>query len=203
MRLLLVALLLLATPALAQLQFDSTPKPATSPAPNPVLDGSGIAWLQRTPMTLFDLGMMELTDTANKLGIAADGIQGAVAEYQEEKKLIVIGFYSALSFNAPDCIELAQRLREALFLQRRDPEKLAREVGAYFISYGPIDPNRPRNIGRELMEIIRITIYQQGGLCQLPLTNDNAEIWEDPNAAKPANAEQKKEGSKTAAPAKP
>lgn len=205
MRALILALTLLALPAAAQLQFDSSAPPApTAPTTQSIAPGAGLAYLQRTPMTLFDLGMMELTETANKLATAADGVQGAVAEYQEEKKIIAIGFYSALDYDAPACIELAQRLRDGMFLHRADREELAREVGSYFVSYGAIDPTRPRSVGHELMEMTRITIYQQGGICQLPLTSDAAEVWADPNAEKSDKATATKStNKKDTAPAKP
>jgi hypothetical protein len=198
MRALLFVLLLLSLPAAAQLQFDSSKPAAPLAGPSP---GAGVAWLQKTPMTLFDLGMMELTETASKLstGAATDGLQGAVAEYQEAKKIISIGFYSALDYDAPACIELAQRLRDGLFMHRKDQEQLAREVGSYFISYGPLDPARPRSIGAELMEMIRITVYQQGGICQLPLTSDAAEVTDDPTTKK----DTPKPDAKDVAPAKP
>ena len=183
MRLLLALILLLPLPALAQLQFDTAPAPVDTGMVPP-----GVAWLQNKPMTLFDLGMMELTNAANQLVSSMPEVRGAVAEFQNEKGLIAVSFYAALPYSKEACSKMAMQLRDALFLQRKDPDKLERELASYFISYGPIDPTRPRSIGRELRQIMRVTVYQQEGACQLPLTNDDIVHWQDelPASDKPA-----------------
>lgn len=183
MRLILALLLLLPLPALAQLQFDSAPAPVDTGTVPP-----GVQWLQNKPMTLFDLGMMELTNAANQLASTLPEVRGAVAEFQNEKGLIAVSFYAATPYSKDACSKMAMQLRDALFLQRKDPERLERELASYFISYGPVDPSRPRSVGRELRQIVRVTVYQQEGACQLPLTNDDIIHWQDelPEDNKPA-----------------
>ncbi len=58
MKKLLIALLLAPLPALAQIHIDNDKSSPPSLPP-------GIAWLEHQPVTLFDLGLMELTHQAS------------------------------------------------------------------------------------------------------------------------------------------
>ena len=168
------------------LQFDaSTPPTAPTAAPTAPIT-NGVQWLQQQPMTLFDLGMMELTNAANKLIDTTPEIAGAVAEFQSEKNIIAISFYANAPYTEQSCLYLAQKMRGGLFSNRTDTDALARELGSYFISYGTPNPTRPRSIGRELITITRIAIYMPGGACQLPLQTDEAIYDKDPNYTPPA-----------------
>ena len=176
MRFLITLLMLtLAAPAQAQLQFESKPDPAAAPP--------GIRWLQKEPMSLFDLGMMELTNTANKIAVSFENVRGAVTEYRPEKGTIAVTFYYAAPYAAEMCTAQAKRLRDAMFPQRTDVARLAAELNSYFMSYGPNNDNRPRSLGQELIAMLRISIYMQGGICQLSLVSDTPEVWEDPTTA--------------------
>ena len=179
MRPILALLLLLPLPALAQLQFDTAPVPTAAAPINPLDMPAGIEWLQNKPMTLFDLGLMEMSNAANIVGPGVVGVRGGVAEFQADKGLIAVSFYAGLPYGQDTCLRLVSELRDKMFLQRQDRERLERELSSYFISYGPPDPTRPRNIGFELVRMTRVTAYMQGGACQLPLTSDEAEYWQD------------------------
>ena len=206
MKKLLAALMLLATPALAQpMQFDSAPSP--SAAPSIEATSPGLAWLQRKPMTLFDLGMMELTQAANKAAEGMFDVGGGVAEYIPDQGLIAISFYASTAYSQQNCGFVLKKLRDTMFQKRDDKAALARELASYFISYGPQDPAKPANIGAELLASTRVVGYMPGGMCQMSLVDDEIRYWKDPNAPEPTLPPAATEAAKPApaapAPAKP
>lgn len=182
MRFLLLALLLLATaPAQAQLQFESAPTQPTMQSLTP-----GINWLQRTPASLFDLGMMELTGAANKTASALFDVTGAVAEYQPDSGLIALSFYAKTAYSEQNCGFVINKLRDSMFPKRDDPHQLATDLGSYFSNYGASLPDRPNSVGAELVAILRFAVFMPGGACQMPLYgSDEVTYWKDPNAPPP------------------
>lgn len=191
MRLLLSAalLMLIALPAAAQLQFgpqgNSAPPPAETPPSLQSLT-PGVMWLQRTPATLFDLGMMELTAAANKSANAVFDITGAVAEYQAEKGLLALSFYARTQYSELNCELVVTKLRDTMFPSRDNPQLLADDLGSYFSAYGATTPGRPGSIGTELVAILRFAVFMPGGACQMPLYgSDTITYWKDPNAPPP------------------
>jgi len=185
MKKLLLPLLLLALPAHANsLQFDSQPAPATNAA------APGMAWLQQQPMTLFDLGMMELSETATKATEGLFDVAGAVAEYREESGRIAVTFYARTPYSEQNCQYIATKMREQMFPKRDDRRQLALELAAYFVSYGPAHPGRPSGIGEELVDRLSIAVFLPGGACEVPLTSDDLTFWKDPNFVATAPATQ-------------
>lgn len=198
----LLAALLLSTPALAQpLQFESKQAPALPPttapnSPQGPSTSSGLSWLQRQPMTLFDLGMMELSKTAMEAARSNADLRGGLADFSSETGVIAVSFYSAKPYVEQLCADTALDIRDVMFPRRDNPEALASELASYFVSYGPTPPGRPATIGAELMERIHIAVIMPGGICQLPLIGDMPYFWVDP-AAKAAAPQ---EAPKAAAP---
>lgn len=183
--LLTLALLLAALPAQAQLQFDQQ---NAAPAALPTVQSltPGIMWLQRTPATLFDLGMMELTAAANKTATSLFDVTGAVAEYQTEKGLLALSFYARTAYSELNCELVVKKLRDSMFPKRDDRALLADDLGSYFSSYGAAAPGRPATIGTELVAITRFAVFMPGGACQIPLFgSDEVNYWKDPNAPAP------------------
>lgn len=160
MKKLLIALSLLSLPAMAQMQFDSA-APKTSPLP------SGLAWLNRQPVTLFDLGLMELTRQANDEMKLLTGLGGAVAEYREDLGLILISFYPASPYRSETCTNLIMQIRQMLFPTFKDKSQLAGQLASVFSNYGPQAAGRPESIGAELVAMTHLVVRMQGGGCQL------------------------------------
>lgn len=178
-----LALLIPAHAYAQSLQFDTAPAAPVSSGPQAP---AGIKWLQNKPMTVFDLGMMELTQTANQLAESVSGLRGAVAELQDNSNTIAISFYAGLPYTTDVCKNTLRQMRDGMFAQRGNPERLARELSSYFISYGPTDPTRPSTIGAELLQMMRVAVYMQGGMCEANLTDDS--ISEQRDAASAAEA---------------
>lgn len=181
MRFLLLLLLLAPVTAQAQLQFNSG-----AAAPNAASITPGVVWLQRTPATLFDIGMMELTEAANKAAQPMFDITGAVAEYQAEKGLLAISFYARTAYSDTNCELVVKKLRDRMFPKRDDAANLAGDLSSYFSSYGVEPAGRPATVGAELVAITRFAVYMPGGACQLPLYgSDEVSQWKDPSAPPP------------------
>ncbi len=173
------------SPAQAQLQFDQQNNP---PPALPTVQSltPGVVWLQRTPASLFDLGMMELTAAANKTATSLFDVTGAVAEYQTEKGLLALSFYARTAYSELNCELVVKKLRDSMFPKRDDRKILADDLGSYFSSYGAAMPGRPASIGDELVAITRFAVFMPGGACQLPLFgSDDVNYWKDPNAPAP------------------
>lgn len=162
--------------AFAQLQFDTAPQAATSEDLPP-----GIRWLQQKPMTLFDLGMMELTRTANKAAEGLFDIGGAVAEMSEDGKRISISVYGRTAYSPQNCNFVITKIRDQMFPLREDRDRLALELVSYFVGYGPTPTDKPRNIGTELVERLMFVVYMPGGTCMLPLIGEETSYMADPN----------------------
>lgn len=188
MRLLLAILfLLIALPAAAQLQFEPQNNPQQSLG-QPSLQSltPGILWLQRTPASLFDLGMMELTAAANKSANAVFDITGAVAEYQADRGLIALSFYARTAYSELNCELVITKIRDTMFPRRDDAQILADDLGSYFSTYGGSAPGKPASIGNELVAVLRFAVFMPGGACQMPLYgSDTVSYWKDPNAPPP------------------
>lgn len=164
----------LSSPALAQIQFDTAPPAAEALPP-------GIRWLQQKPMTLFDLGMMELTRTADKATEGLFDIGGAVAEMSEDGKKISISIYGRTDYSPQNCNYIITKIRDQMFPLRDDKERLALELVSYFVGYGPAPTDKPRNIGAELVDRLMFVVYMPGGTCLLPLLGDETSYLADPN----------------------
>ncbi len=187
MRILLTLLVLLtALPAAAQLQFESRGNSSHGGQPNLQQLTPGIMWLQRTPASLFDLGMMELTAAANKSASAVFDITGAVAEYQADKGIVALSFYARTAYSELNCELVVTKIRDTMFPKRDDAAQLADDLGSYFSTYGGSTPGRPASIGNELVAMTRFAVFMPGGACQLPLYgSDTVTYWKDPNAPPP------------------
>lgn len=182
MRLLLLLLVLFAAPAQAQLQFESS----STATPSIANVTPGIAWLQQKPATLFDIGMMELTEAANKAASSMFDATGAIAEYRAEKGLLAISFYVRTAYSETNCDLVVKKLRDKMFPKRDDVADLGADLASYFSSYGPTPADQPAGIGTELVKITRFAVYMPGGVCQLPLYgSDETSYWKDPNAPVP------------------
>lgn len=167
-------LALFSSPAPAQIQFDTAPTAADLLPP-------GIRWLQQKPMTLFDLGMMELTRTADKATEGLFDIGGAVAEMSEDGKRISISIYGRTDYSPQNCNYIITKIRDQMFPLRDDKERLALELVSYFVGYGPAPTDKPRNIGAELVDRLMFVVYMPGGTCLLPLLGDETSYLADPN----------------------
>lgn len=166
------------TSAQAQsLQFDSAPTEQTAAAQLP----PGIRWLQQKPMTLFDLGMMELTRTADKAIQGLFDIGGAVAEMSPDGSKIAISLYGRTDYSPQNCNYVITKVRDTMFPLRDDRERLALELVSYFVGYGPTPSDKPHNIGAELVDRLTFVVYMPGGSCFLPLIGDETTYWADPN----------------------
>lgn len=177
MRKLFLALLLAASPAFAQeaLQFDSNATP-----------NSGIAWLQQKPMTLFDLGMMELSQAATKATEGLFDLAGAVAEYRPEAGRIAITFYAKTPYSEQNCEYVLRKMRDQMFAKRTDRAALAHELSAYFVGYGAPSPDRPSTIGEELVDVLDFAVFLPGGACDVPLMEDKITYLADDSFVAPA-----------------
>ena len=184
-----VALLALTVGAQAQLQFGSGAQnsaPAQAAVPSGPIASPGIAWLQSKPASLFDIGMMELTNAAIKSTTPVFDITGAVAEYQPATGLISISFFARTAYSEQNCDFVVRKLRDNMFPQRDNQERLASDLGSYFSSYGPGQPDRPATTGTELITALRFAVYMPGGACIVPLIGkDETTYWKDPNAPAP------------------
>lgn len=164
--------------ALAQsLQFDSAPTEQAAAAQLP----PGIRWLQQKPMTLFDLGMMELTRTADKAVQGLFDIGGAVAEMSPDGSKIAISLYGRTDYSPQNCNYVITKVRDTMFPLRDDRERLALELVSYFVGYGPTPSDKPHNIGAELVDRLTFVVYMPGGTCFLPLIGEDTTYWADPN----------------------
>jgi hypothetical protein len=180
MKKLLLVLLLITSPALAQLQFDSAA--AAPQAPN------AVEWLSRQPMTLMDIGLMELTRQASERMQALTGVNGAVAEYVQEANIIRLSLYPATDYQEDLCNRLGFGVRDQIFPNHKDKAMLAAHLGTFFSNYGPQATTRPANIGEELLKITYISVVMKGGGCAMPLDGEKLEHRVD---APPPKAEAK------------
>lgn len=180
--LLLLPPLLLPLPAAAQMQFDSN----TKTAPPLVAATPGLDWLQSTPASLFDLGMMELSQAANRVAAPLFDINGVVADYQRERNVIALTFYARTRYTEENCGFVLKKIRDSMFPHRTDLSQLAQDLGSYFSTYGAEMPGRPASIGTELAKALNFAVFMPGGACHLPLYgSEEVSYWTDPNAPAP------------------
>ncbi len=170
------------------LQFDSSAPVAAAPAAPTVAPPKagvaappGIAWLQSRPMTLFDLGMMELSQAATKATEGLFDVSGAVAEYRANVGKISITFYARTAYSEQNCTYVVRKLREQMFPKRDDPAQLQRELASYFVSYNPENDNQPDSVGAELLDGLSFVVFLPGGACELPMMSEKIIFLADPN----------------------
>jgi hypothetical protein len=158
------AALMLAFPAYAQLQFDTKSAP-------PQTEGA-VQWLSRQPMTLMDIGLMELTRQASERMQALTGVNGAVAEYIPDANIIRLTLYPSTDYQEDLCNRLGLGVRDQIFPNHTDKAMLASHLGTFFSNYGPQATGRPENIGEELLKITYISVVMKGGGCAMPLDGE-------------------------------
>ena len=175
------------TPVEVPLQFgaqvahqDLVPRLTVDPNAPP-----GIAWLQKTPSTLFDLGMMELTRTANKAAEGLFDISGAVAVYRQEAGKISINFYAATAYSPQNCTYIARKMRAEMFPSFDNHEQMKRILSSYFVGFGPMQQTRPESIGAELLDGLSFVVFLPGGACELPIGGERLIFLKDDNYVPP------------------
>jgi len=173
-KLLLTTALLLASPAMAQIQFNSVEEAPAVAAPTGRPLPAGIGWLTRQPVTLFDLGLMEITRQASEQLRTISGVGGAVAEYREDFGLVLINFYPATGYRAEVCSQIIQQMRQNIFPQYKDTTQLSAHISSFFSSYGPQAADRPASIGDDLLKITYMVVRLSGGSCDMKLTDEKA-----------------------------
>jgi len=186
------ALLLLPLPALAQIQFNSvqdTPKGPTLPP--------SLTWLTRQPVTLFDLGLMELTRQAAEQLRAISGVGGAVAEYREDLGLILITFYPATNYRPETCTQFINQMRTMLFPQYKDRAMLTGQLASLFSNYGPQAAGRPESIGEDLLKITHMVVRLTGGGCEMTLDAAAPTQHVEPGYTPPPLAQGEQQGNLT------
>lgn len=176
------------------LQFESV-RPHETYVPQMTIDPAappGIAWLQKTPSTLFDMGMMELTRTANKAAEGLFDVSGAVANYREGVGKISINFYAGTEYSPQNCEYIARKMRAEMFPLFEDKDKTAKILGSYFIGFGPMEKDRPSTIGQELLDGLSFVVFLPGGACELPIGGERLFFLADPDY-KPVRVDPKAE----------
>ena len=174
----LTALFLAALPmaALAQpLQFgagNAPAQPATStPAPP---DKPGIVWLQRTPLSVFDMGMLQLSQATTRAARTEKGIERGYAAFVRTERggTIELSYFTKEGYTPEACGATLRRLRDAMFSPPIDMRVLASEVESYFVPYGPPRPDWPANTGMELLQAVEVSLIMNEGACMMTLISN-------------------------------
>lgn len=159
-------------------QQDSPTTTIIAPAPSAL---PGITWLRKTPLTIFDLGLLDLSRTASRIAQNLFDVRDVVADYRERVGKIALSFYTQTAYSPANCEFVARKMREEMFPHRENRAAIENYLDSFFSSYGENMTDRPISIGQELADNLNFLVFQPGGACELPLMSDELVFMKDDN----------------------